>query len=68
MGSLAQVQDVAKVSLEAGNSFRMMFSNYCACPAKAPGRRRELVQPADAEKWFAVALEAVAKQKAESRE
>jgi integrase len=55
---VAQVQDVAKVSLEAGNSPRMVFSNY-----------RELVRPADAEKWFAVAsaaVEAVKKQRAEA--
>jgi integrase len=45
---VAQVQDVAKVSLEAGNSPRMVFSNY-----------RELVRPADAEKWFGVAPETV---------
>jgi integrase len=45
---VAQVHDVAKVSLEAGNSPRMVFSNY-----------RELVRPADAEKWFAVTHEAV---------
>ena len=45
---MAQVHDVAKVSLEAGNSPRMVFSNY-----------RELVRPADAEKWFAVTPEAV---------
>lgn len=40
---VALVNDVAKVSLEAGNSPRMVFSNY-----------RELVRPADAEKWFAI--------------
>lgn len=45
---VSQVQDVAKVSLEAGNSPRMVFSNY-----------RELVRPADAEKWFAVTPESV---------
>jgi len=45
---VAQVQDVAKVSLEAGNSPRMVFSNY-----------RELVRTADAEKWFAVTPEAL---------
>lgn len=42
---------MAKVSLEAGNSPRMVFSNY-----------RELVRAADAEKWFGitpVAVEAV---------
>jgi integrase len=45
---VAQVHDVAKVSLEAGNSPRMVLSNY-----------RELVRLADAEKWFAVTPEAV---------
>jgi len=45
---VAQVQDVAKVSLEAGNSPRMVFSNY-----------RELVRAADAEKWFGITPEAV---------
>ena len=40
---VAHVQDVAKVSLEAGNSPRMVFSNY-----------RELVRTVDAEKWFAI--------------
>jgi integrase len=40
---VAQVQDVAKVSLEAGNSPRMVFSNY-----------RELVRSVDAEKWFSI--------------
>jgi cytochrome c1 len=37
------IQNVAQVALEAGNSPRMVFSNY-----------RELVRPADAEKWFGV--------------
>src|SRR3989442_14467519 len=45
---VAQIQDVAKVSLEAGNSPRMVFSNY-----------RELVRSADAEKWFGITPEAV---------
>src|SRR5438552_9296922 len=45
---MAQVQDVAKVSLEAGNSPRMVFSNY-----------RELVRTADAEKWFGITPEAI---------
>jgi integrase len=40
---VAHLQDVAKVSLEAGNSPRMIFSNY-----------RELVRPAEAAKWFNV--------------
>ena len=34
----------AAVALEAGNSPRVVFSNY-----------RELVRPADAVKWFAIA-------------
>ena len=37
------IQNTAQVALEAGNSPRMVFSNY-----------RELVRPAEAEKWFAV--------------
>ncbi|MBM3845574.1 MAG: hypothetical protein FJ405_04715 [Verrucomicrobia bacterium] len=41
---VAQTQNVAQVALEAGNSPRMVFSNY-----------RELVRPADAVKWFAIA-------------
>ena len=45
---VAQIQDVAKVSLEAGNSPRMVFSNY-----------RELVRPVDAEKWFGITPESV---------
>jgi len=45
---VALVEDVAKVSLEAGNSPRMVFSNY-----------RELVRSADAEKWFGITPEAV---------
>ena len=40
---VAAVQNVAQVALEAGNSPRMVFSNY-----------RELVRPADAEKWFGI--------------
>ena len=44
---VAQVQNVAQVALEAGNSARVIFSNY-----------RELVRPADAVKWFAIAPEA----------
>jgi len=38
---VAQTQNVAQVALEAGNSPRLVFSNY-----------RELVRPADAAKWF----------------
>ena len=44
---VAQVQNVAQVALEAGNSAQVIFSNY-----------RELVRPADAVKWFAIAPEA----------
>src|SRR5512142_1552323 len=40
---LAAVQNTAQVALEAGNSPQMIFRHY-----------RELVRPADAEKWFAV--------------
>ena len=41
---VAEVQDVAKVALEAGNSTQMIFQHY-----------RELVTPAQAKQWFAVA-------------
>src|SRR6185369_8303286 len=40
---VAQVQNVAQVALEAGNSPRMVFSNY-----------RELVRPAEAVEWFSI--------------
>lgn len=40
---LAQLQDVAKVALEAGNSPAMVFQHY-----------RELVTPAEAEAWFGI--------------
>jgi integrase len=40
---VAEIQDAARVSLEAGNSPPMIFRHY-----------RELVKPADAERWFAV--------------
>ena len=43
---VAQVQNVAQVALEAGNSPNIIFSNY-----------RELVKPADAAKWFAISPE-----------
>ena len=43
---VAQVQNVAQVALEAGNSPKMIFSNY-----------RELVKPAEAAKWFAISPE-----------
>src|SRR6266481_6057517 len=50
---VALVEDVAKVSLEAGNSPRMVFSNY-----------RGLVRAADAQKWFGITPEAVEAAKA----
>ena len=40
---VAEKQDVAKVSLEAGNSPQMIFQHY-----------RELVQPKEAKTWFAI--------------
>lgn len=40
---VAKTQNVAQVALEAGNSPQMIFRHY-----------RELVRPADAEKWFAI--------------
>jgi integrase len=40
---VAAIQNVAQVALEAGNSPRMVFSNY-----------RELVRPAEAKKWFGI--------------
>lgn len=43
---VAAIQSVAQVALEAGNSPQMIFRNY-----------RELVRPADAVKWFAIAPE-----------
>jgi integrase len=45
---LATVPNTAQVALEAGNSPQMIFRHY-----------RELVRPADAEKWFGIAPEAV---------
>lgn len=50
---VADIQNVAQVALEAGNSPRMVFSNY-----------RELVRPSDAKTWFAIKLESVAALKA----
>jgi integrase len=41
---IAETQDVPKVSLEAGNSPKMIHRHY-----------RELVTPADAKKWFSIA-------------
>ena len=40
---VAETQDVAKVSLEAGNSPQMIFKHY-----------RELVQPKEAKAWFSI--------------
>ncbi len=40
---VAQTQNVAQVALEAGNSPQMIFRHY-----------RELVRPAEAEKWFGI--------------
>jgi integrase len=40
---VAQTQNVAQVALEAGNSPRVVFSNY-----------RELVRPAEAKAWFSI--------------
>jgi hypothetical protein len=40
---MAAVRNTAQVALEAGNSPQRIFRHY-----------RELVRPADAEKWFAV--------------
>jgi hypothetical protein len=40
---LAEVQSAAQVALEAGNSAAMLFRHY-----------RELVKPADAQRWFAI--------------
>ena len=40
---VAEIQNVAQVALEAGNSPKIIFSNY-----------RELVKAADAKKWFAI--------------
>jgi integrase len=40
---VSQIQNVQQVALEAGNSPQIIFSNY-----------RELVRPADAQKWFSI--------------
>ena len=50
---VAETQDVAKVSLEAGNSPQMIFKHY-----------RELVRPADAKTWFSIAPASVEAAKA----
>ena len=49
---VAQIQNVAQVALESGNSPQVIFSNY-----------RELVLPADAAAWFGIVPD---EQKAES--
>jgi hypothetical protein len=57
---VAQIQNVAQVALEAGNSPKMVFSNY-----------RELVRPKDAEGWFALtpaSVQAAAEVRAEKKE
>lgn len=46
---LAATQNAAQVSLELGNSPAVVFAHY-----------RELVKPADAERWFAIAPEQAA--------
>jgi hypothetical protein len=40
---VADIQNVAQVALEAGNSPQMIFRNY-----------RELVKPLDAKRWFSI--------------
>ena len=40
---VTDIEDVAKVSLEAGNSPQMIFKHY-----------RDLVRPADAKTWFSI--------------
>ena len=40
---MADIQNVAQVALEAGNSPQMIFRHY-----------RELVRATDAEKWFGI--------------
>ena len=40
---VADIQNVAQVALEAGNSPQMIFKHY-----------RELVRPAEAKAWFAI--------------
>jgi integrase len=47
---LAEIQDVNRVALEAGNSPRMIFQHY-----------RELCTPAEAKTWFALAPESAEK-------
>ena len=40
---MAQTQNVAQTALEAGNTPKIIFPNY-----------REMVEPADAVKWFGI--------------
>lgn len=43
---VADIENVAQVALEAGNSPQMIFKHY-----------RELVRPVDAKMWFSIAPE-----------
>jgi integrase len=54
---VAEIQNVAQVALEAGNSLNIIFSNY-----------RELAKAADAKKWFAITPEAIAELKAKHQQ
>ena len=45
---VAAIQNVAQVALEAGNSPRVIFSNY-----------REVVTPKQAKEWFEIGLDSV---------
>ena len=51
---VAEIQDVAKVSLEAGNSPKMIFRHY-----------REVVTPEEAQTWFSITPHSVAESAAE---
>lgn len=53
---VAHVQDVAKVSLEAGNSPQMIQQHY-----------KELVRPKEAKEWFAITPEQVEAVKAATK-
>lgn len=53
---VASIQDVAQVALEAGNSPRMIFTNY-----------REVVTPERAGEWFAIGLDSVTNPSLKSR-
>jgi hypothetical protein len=54
---VAEIQNVAQVALEAGNSPSIIFSNY-----------RELVKAADAKKWFGITPDLVAELKAKQEQ